>query len=73
MATLTELTDREREVLTLIGLGLSDTEIAGRLYVSMSTTKTHVGRLLMKLGARDRAHLVIAAYEAALVHPAGPR
>jgi DNA-binding NarL/FixJ family response regulator len=48
-------------VLTLVGLGLSNTEIAGHLYVSMSTTKTHIGRLLMKLGARDRAHLVIAA------------
>jgi DNA-binding NarL/FixJ family response regulator len=70
---LGELTEREREVLTLIGLGLSNTEIAGRLYVSMSTTKTHIGRLLMKLGARDRAHLVIAAYEAGLVRPAGPR
>jgi DNA-binding NarL/FixJ family response regulator len=58
IASLTELTEREREVLTLVGLGLSNTEIAGRLYVSMSTTKTHVGRLLMKLGARDRAHLV---------------
>jgi len=73
MATLTELTEREREVLTLIGLGLSNTEIAERLYVSMSTTKTHIGRLLMKLSARDRAHLVIAAYEAGLVRPAGPR
>jgi DNA-binding NarL/FixJ family response regulator len=72
-AALGELTEREREVLTLIGLGLSNTEIAGRLYVSMSTTKTHIGRLLMKLGARDRAHLVIAAYEAGLVRPAGPR
>jgi DNA-binding NarL/FixJ family response regulator len=70
---LGELTEREREVLTLIGLGLSNTEITERLYVSMSTTKTHVGRLLMKLGARDRAHLVIAAYEAGLVRPAGPR
>ncbi|HXL92823.1 MAG TPA: helix-turn-helix transcriptional regulator [Streptosporangiaceae bacterium] len=55
------LTEREREVLTLIGLGLSNSEISGHLYVSMSTTKTHIGRLLMKLGARDRAHLVIAA------------
>ena len=70
---LAELTEREREVLTLIGLGLSNTDIAGRLYVSMSTAKTHIGRLLMKLGARDRAHLVIAAYEAGLVRPAGPR
>ncbi|HXL91690.1 MAG TPA: response regulator transcription factor [Streptosporangiaceae bacterium] len=67
MTTLTELTERERGVLTLIGLGLSNTEISGHLYVSMSTTKTHIGRLLMKLGARDRAHLVIAAYEAGLV------
>jgi DNA-binding NarL/FixJ family response regulator len=67
------LTEREREVLTLIGLGLSNTEISARLYVSMSTTKTHIGRLLTKLAARDRAHLVIAAYEAGLVRPAGPR
>jgi len=70
---LDELTEREREVLTLIGLGLSNTEICERLYVSMSTTKTHIGRLLMKLGARDRAQLVIAAYEAGLVRPARPR
>jgi DNA-binding NarL/FixJ family response regulator len=70
---LDALTEREREVLTLIGLGLSNAEIAGRLYVSMSTTKTHIGRLLMKLGARDRAHLVIAAYEAGLIRPARPR
>jgi DNA-binding NarL/FixJ family response regulator len=73
VATLTELTEREREVLTLIGLGLSNTEIAGRLYVSMSTTKTHIGRLLMKLSARDRAQLVIAAYETGLVRPSGSR
>jgi DNA-binding NarL/FixJ family response regulator len=68
-AALAEVTDREREVLTLIGLGLSNTEIAARLHVSMSTAKTHVGRLLMKLGARDRAQLVIAAYDAGLVSP----
>ncbi len=61
------LTGKEAEVLTLVGLGLSNTEICQRLQVSMSTTKTHVGRLLMKLGARDRAQLVIAAYEAGLV------
>jgi DNA-binding NarL/FixJ family response regulator len=68
-AALAEVTEREREVLTLIGLGLSNTEIAARLQVSMSTAKTHVGRLLMKLGARDRAQLVIAAYDAGLVGP----
>ncbi|MGH3190855.1 MAG: response regulator [Streptosporangiaceae bacterium] len=62
-----EITEREREVLTLIGLGLSNPEIASRLNVSLSTTKTHVGRLLMKLGARDRAQLVIAAYDGGLV------
>ena len=63
------MTEREREVLTLIGLGLSNTEIAARLHVSMSTAKTHVGRLLMKLDARDRAQLVIAAYDGGLVGP----
>ena len=66
---LAEITHREREVLTLVGLGLSNTEIADRLHVSMSTAKTHVGRLLMKLAARDRAQLVIAAYDAGLVRP----
>lgn len=64
---LDELTDKETEVLRLVGLGRSNAEICERLYVSMSTTKTHVGRLLMKLGARDRAQLVIAAYETGLV------
>jgi DNA-binding NarL/FixJ family response regulator len=70
LAVLDHITEREREVLTLIGLGLSNTEIAARLHVSLSTAKTHVGRLLMKLSARDRAQLVIAAYDAGLVHPA---
>lgn len=61
------VTDREREVLTLIGRGLSNTEIATRLCVTMATVKSHVGRLLAKLDARDRAQLVIAAYESDLV------
>ncbi|HEY1486505.1 MAG TPA: response regulator transcription factor [Micromonosporaceae bacterium] len=67
---LVGITDRERDVLTLIGLGLSNTEIADHLHVSLSTAKTHVGRLLTKLGARDRAQLVIAAYDAGLVSAA---
>jgi DNA-binding NarL/FixJ family response regulator len=71
-AALDEITGREREVLTLVGLGLSNTEIASHLHVSLSTAKTHIGRLLMKLGARDRAQLVIAAYDAGLVTAAGP-
>jgi DNA-binding NarL/FixJ family response regulator len=68
-AALDEITEREQEVLTLIGLGLSNTEIASRLHVSLSTAKTHVGRLLMKLDARDRAQLVITAYDTGLVRP----
>ena len=67
---LPDTTEREREVLTLIGLGLSNDEIAAQLHVSLSTAKTHIGRLLMKLDARDRAQLVIAAYDAGLVKPA---
>ena len=68
-AALDGTTEREREVLTLVALGLSNTEIAAHLNVSLSTAKTHVGRLLMKLAARDRAQLVIAAYEYGLVQP----
>jgi DNA-binding NarL/FixJ family response regulator len=60
-------TDREREVLTLIAKGLSNTEIADSLYLSIATIKTHIGRLLHKLQARDRAQLVIIAYETGLV------
>jgi DNA-binding NarL/FixJ family response regulator len=63
------ITEREREVLTLIATGLSNAEIAERLHISLSTAKTHVGRLLMKLDARDRAQLVIVAYQAGLVRP----
>ena len=69
---LDEITEREREVLTLVGLGLSNTEIAATLHVSLSTAKTHIGRLLMKLGARDRAQLVIAAYDSGLVGTSEP-
>jgi DNA-binding NarL/FixJ family response regulator len=67
--TLEGITERECEVLTLIARGLSNAEIAGTLHVTMATAKTHVGRLLAKLGARDRAQLVIVAYETGLVRP----
>ena len=65
------LTDREREVLALVGTGLSNEEIAARLVVSTHTVKTHVNRTMTKLGAHDRAQLVIAAYETGLVRAAG--
>ncbi|MEV5322814.1 response regulator transcription factor [Nonomuraea sp. N2-4H] len=64
---LSDITQREREVLTLIGRGLSNTEIADHLHLTVGTVKTHVGRLLAKPHARDRAQLVIAAYEGGLV------
>jgi DNA-binding NarL/FixJ family response regulator len=66
---LAALTDREREVTALVGAGLSNDEIARRLVVSPATAKTHVSRAMVKLGARDRAQLVVFAYEAGLVRP----
>jgi DNA-binding NarL/FixJ family response regulator len=66
---LDEVTKREREVLTLVARGMSNSEIAAHLFISPATAKTHVARLLTKLGARDRVHLVIAAYETGLVSP----
>lgn len=65
------LTPRELEVLTAIGEGLSNAEIAERQFVAESTVKTHIGRLLTKLNARDRVHLVIYAYEHGLLRPQG--
>jgi DNA-binding NarL/FixJ family response regulator len=64
---LTPLTDREREILTVIGKGWTNTEIATRLHLAESTVKTHVGRILAKTGSRDRIQAVILAYETKLV------
>jgi DNA-binding NarL/FixJ family response regulator len=68
-AALRALTDREREVMALVAQGLSNEDIAGKLFVSPATAKTHVSRAMVKLGARDRAQLVVIAYEAGLVRP----
>jgi len=66
---LDNLTDREREVMALVAEGLSNEEIADRLFVSPATAKTHVSRAMIKLNARDRAQLVVFAYESGLVRP----
>ncbi|MCL2668763.1 MAG: response regulator transcription factor, partial [Micrococcales bacterium] len=71
-AALEHLTDREREVLTKVGAGMSNDEIADALVISPHTAKTHINRIMTKLGAHDRAQLVIAAYENRLVRPHNP-
>ncbi|AFT98434.1 putative two-component response regulator [Nocardia brasiliensis NBRC 14402] len=68
-ATLSELTEREREVMVLVAEGLTNAEIGARLFMSPATARTHVSRILMKLGARDRTQLVVMAYESGLVRP----
>ncbi|GAA3764999.1 DNA-binding NarL/FixJ family response regulator [Spinactinospora alkalitolerans] len=68
-ARLDELTDREREIVALVGAGLSNDEIADRLVLSPATAKTHVSRAMIKLRVRDRAQLVVLAYETGLVRP----
>jgi DNA-binding NarL/FixJ family response regulator len=69
VAGVSDLTAREREIVALIASGLSNDEIADQIFVSRSTVKTHVARALMKLGARDRAQLVVFAYQSGLVRP----
>jgi DNA-binding NarL/FixJ family response regulator len=70
---LAALTEREREVLGLVAEGLSNDEIAARLFLSPLTSKTHVSRIMTKVNARDRAQLVVLAYETGLVTPGGHR
>jgi DNA-binding NarL/FixJ family response regulator len=69
VALFRSLTEREREIVTHVAAGLSNDEIAERLFVSPATAKTHVSRAMIKIGARDRAQLVVLAYESGLVRP----
>ena len=71
--SLEQLTDREREVLVCVAAGLSNAEIAGEMHISESTAKTHLKRVLMKLGLRDRVAAVVFAYETGLVRPGSSR
>jgi DNA-binding NarL/FixJ family response regulator len=68
--SLDTVTDRERDVLALVARGLSNAEIATELFITLATVKTHVSRLLAKLSARDRAQLIVIAYESGFVTPA---
>jgi DNA-binding NarL/FixJ family response regulator len=71
VSAVREVTDREREVLALVAGGLSNDEIAAQLVISSATARTHVSRIMTKIGARDRAQLVVLAYESGLVTPRG--
>ena len=68
-AGLSQLTDREREILVLVARGLTNDEIGSSLFISPATVKTHLARIMAKLDAHDRAQLVVRAYESGLVKP----